>query len=45
VLGWVRSVLYGPFLLSLTQLNGGLILEKVMSDIDKFIEKGYENKE
>jgi hypothetical protein len=31
--------LYGSFLLSLIQLN-----EKVMSDIDKFIEKEYDNK-
>jgi hypothetical protein len=32
--------LYGSFLLSLMQLNSGPIHEKVMSDIDKFIEKG-----
>ena len=37
--------LYGSFLLSLIQLNGGPIHEKVMSDIDKFIEKGYDNKQ
>jgi hypothetical protein len=35
--------LYGSFLLSLIQLNGGPIHEKVMSDIDKFIEKGCDN--
>ena len=37
--------LYGSFLLSLVELNGGPIHEKVMRDIDKFMEKGYDNKQ
>jgi hypothetical protein len=37
--------LHGSFLLSLIQLNDGPIHKKVMSDIDKFIEKGYDNKQ
>jgi hypothetical protein len=37
--------LYGSLLLSLIQLNGGPIHENVMSNIDKFTEKGYDNKQ